>query len=36
MPELKVNTELVNNAADGVLNYVYEIECIVEFRGSLQ
>jgi len=36
MPELKVCTELFANAAANDLNFTFEVEYVVEFRGSLQ
>ena len=36
MPELHLNVELAANAADGAITMHYEVEYVVEFRGSLQ
>lgn len=36
MPELKFNVELGANSATGVIAFTYELEFVVEFRGSLQ
>ena len=36
MPELHLNIELAANAADGKLTMHYEVEYVIEFRGSLQ
>lgn len=36
MPELRINVDLNANAATGTLTLAYEIEFVVEFRGSLQ
>ena len=35
MPEFIFNTELGNVAASGDILYTYEVEYLVEFRGSL-
>lgn len=35
-PKLDINVELCANAANGAVGFTYEIEYLVEFRGSLQ
>jgi len=35
-PEFRLNCELGANAASGTLNFAYEVELIIEFRGSVQ
>ena len=36
MPELHLNIELAANAVSGAITMHYEVEYVVEFRGSLQ
>jgi len=36
MPEFKLNAELAANAAEGDLVWCYEVEFVIEFRGSLK
>lgn len=35
-PEFKLNTELPTGADSGVVDWVFEVECVIEFRGSLK
>ena len=36
MPELHLNVVLAANSASGKLTMHYEVEYVIEFRGSLQ
>lgn len=36
MPELHLNVELAANAAEHAITMHYEVEYVIEFRGSLQ
>lgn len=35
-PELKVDCLVANEAATGTVEFVYEVEAVIEFRGSLK